>query len=216
MPKAMRAARARISHAAEAARLNPALRLGNRTTAALHTLLHAKKLSSVSHACANLERTTRLSRVCCAAFVEAGAPAIVFEHIRSLNRSMPHIDLLCCTLRTLRHVSSQPAGLGRGKAVPRLDICQPDTPGCVETLSDLLQMFRDKEEPFVLTCCLLKGICNAQPDAKVREPLLWILQPSRTHLTRMFSFHFAGGMFADGDYQTDSWRTQDLRAQAHT
>ena len=161
----MRAARERVLAAAAVARANPALRLGNRTAAALRTLRTAKALSAVTHACKNLERTTRLSRVCCHAFVSAGAPALIFEFVKTLNRSAPHLELLCAALRTLRHVAAQPAGVSsRGYDVggARLRVDAPRPKAAVDELADIVQAYRDKPEPFALACGLLGDVCSAQ------------------------------------------------------
>ena len=167
----MRAARERVLAAAAVARANPALRLGNRTAAALRTLRTAKALSAVTHACKNLERTTRLSRVCCHAFVSAGAPALIFEFVKTLNRSAPHLELLCAALRTLRHVAAQPAGVSsRGHDVggARLRVDAPRPKAAVDELADIVQAYRDKPEPFALACGLLADVCASQRAAQVR------------------------------------------------
>jgi abnormal spindle-like microcephaly-associated protein len=91
-----------------------------------------------------LEISTRLSKSCCEAFADAGAPEILYNLIRTCNRSLPHIELLQLVLATLENVSSYP------KLIPNLA-----TDNSVDILIDLIQMFRDKEVILWLSAHLL-------------------------------------------------------------
>jgi len=84
----------RICDAETQARKDPSLRLGRRTYAALQTLQSGKMVSHVLKACQTLEFSTYISRQCCEAFAAASASAILFNLLRSCNRSTPHQELL--------------------------------------------------------------------------------------------------------------------------
>jgi abnormal spindle-like microcephaly-associated protein len=84
----------RIKEADSRARADPSLKLGKQTSAALKVLQTGKMISQLLKACQTLELSTSLSRYCCEAFAQAGAPNILFSLLRSCNRSTPHQELL--------------------------------------------------------------------------------------------------------------------------
>ena len=73
---------------------DPALRLGNKTREALQILQKGKMISHVFKACQVLETSTYFSLPCCQSFVHASAATILFDLIKSCNRSTPHQELL--------------------------------------------------------------------------------------------------------------------------
>jgi abnormal spindle-like microcephaly-associated protein len=146
--KKVREARRKI--AAVAAAATEEMKLGNRTASALEALLGSTKLAVVMRACQTLEVATRLSSVCCENFARGGAAPVLYSMIRSCNRSEPHLMLLKHALSTLRHVSRE----------PRLVAYVSEPAEAVEVLVDLLQMFRDKEQTFLLAVSVLGLVCK--------------------------------------------------------
>jgi abnormal spindle-like microcephaly-associated protein len=137
----------RIARATHRARKNPGLVLGVRTKLALQELRTSKRLTEIMVAAKILETSTRLSRNCCVAFAECGAPEILYELIGTCNRSLPHIEILQYVLLTLRNVSCHHDLVG-----------SVATSKSVEILLDLVQMFRDKSEVFQVSVILLDRV----------------------------------------------------------
>ena len=135
---------ARVSEATLRARQDPSMRLGERTRTALCVLQTSKRLSEIMFAVTTLEMSTRLSRNCCIAFANAGAPEILYSLIRTCNRSLPHIELLNFILHTLRNVAAH-----------RDLVDKVATTSAADIYLDLIQMFRDKDTIFSLAICLL-------------------------------------------------------------
>jgi len=94
-----------------------------------------------------LETSTRLSKNCCAAFVEVGAPSILYELLGTCNRSLPHVEILHIVLLTLHNVSKHSNLLGRMA-----------TSKSGEVVLDLVQMFRDKEDIFLVALIILSRL----------------------------------------------------------
>lgn len=132
---------------------NPDLRIGNRASAALRLLLHCKSLTEIMALMSILELSTRLSYDCCVAFNKARAPAILFTLVRTCNRSLPHLELLHCTLQTMSNVSTHSDLLPDVAAEPN-----------VEVLLDLVQMFRDKNRIFALAVHLLSRLVRTKSE----------------------------------------------------
>jgi len=124
----------KIRLATQKALREPQMQLGRRTTRALYILQTSKRMVELMEAIETLEISTRLSKSCCIAFADTGAPTILYDLIRTCNRSLPHIELLQLVLATLENVSVYPT--------LRSSIATNDS---VDTLIDLIQMFRDKE-----------------------------------------------------------------------
>eukprot|EP00586_Coscinodiscus_wailesii_P008644 CAMPEP_0172523860 /NCGR_PEP_ID=MMETSP1066-20121228/293879_1 /TAXON_ID=671091 /ORGANISM="Coscinodiscus wailesii, Strain CCMP2513" /LENGTH=470 /DNA_ID=CAMNT_0013306955 /DNA_START=3300 /DNA_END=4709 /DNA_ORIENTATION=- len=138
----------KILKANQKAKLNPKLRLGVRTTYALKILQRSKRLTEIIRAVSILEISTRLSINCCAAFVQARAPEILYALVRTCNRSLPHIELLHYVLLTLTNV-----------AVHRKFIQGVASGNAIDILMDMIQMFRDKEFIFCLAIQLIETFC---------------------------------------------------------
>ena len=137
----------KIAQANQNANKNPQMRLGSRTSAALLVLQTSKRLTEIMVALRTLEVSTRLSPNCCVSFTNEQAHCILYNLIRSCNRSLPHMELLQIILKTLSNVMKFKR-LIEGNA----------TLDNIEILLDLIQMFRDKETIFYLTARLLKRI----------------------------------------------------------
>eukprot|EP01041_Mallomonas_annulata_P000646 gene646-1248_t len=126
---------------------DPSLRLGKRTVAALLILESGKMISHVIRACETLLLSTQYSTRCCKAFAETSASTVMFDSIRSCNRSTPHQELLRYCLAVLLNVARYPdLAPSVGKASHAAD-----------TLIDLMQMFRDKRSIF---CQSAEVLCN--------------------------------------------------------
>jgi len=120
---------------------------GPRTKDALQTLKTSTNLREVMIAVRTLENTTKLSTSCCKAFAKSDSPKILYDLMRSCNRSVPHIELLEYILDTLFHVS---------KHSDLIETIADDR--CIETLIDVIQLFRDKDEIFCAAAIILKRI----------------------------------------------------------
>jgi hypothetical protein len=150
----------------------------------LHVLRTSKSLSEMLKAVEVLEMVTRLSEVCCSAFANEGAPDLLFSLIRACNRSLPHIELLHCILRTLSNVA-------------QYYILLPSmaTVNGVEVFLDLVQMFRDKDAVFCLTVSLLERVVRHSEELQVRLLLVRLGQQYRSALDltlfRLLSRSFA-------------------------
>ena len=140
----------RVIQATFRAQQDPSMRLGERTNAALLVLQRSKRLSEIMVAITTLETSTRLSRKCCVAFAEAAAPGILYNLIRTCNRSLPHIELLHYVLQTLRNVANHQ---------DLVDMVA--TASSAEIYMDLVQMFRDKDTVFTLAIGLLEVVVHS-------------------------------------------------------
>ena len=155
----------RLRKATERAHQNPSLRLGARTKRALMELQTSKRLSEIMNAAKILETSTRLSRKCCLAFSEAGAPSILYNLVGTCNRSLPHIEILRYVLLTLNNVALHP------DLVPSVA-----TDNSANVFMDLLQMFRDKDDLFHLSVNLLCAVVQMNLKLRVSSSsALWTI-----------------------------------------
>jgi abnormal spindle-like microcephaly-associated protein len=145
----------RIANAKERARQNPDLVLGVRTQRALWELRTSKRLTEIMEAAKILETSTRLSINCCVAFVDVGAPNILYDLIGTCNRSLPHIEILYYVLLILQNVS-------RHKHLLEHVASSKAT----ELFLDLVQMLRDKQDLFIIAVTLLSRVARANDDCK--------------------------------------------------
>ncbi|KAF9928416.1 hypothetical protein FBU30_002374 [Linnemannia zychae] len=99
----IKAARKRIEHANATAEEH--MKLGNRTTMALDILLSSGQLSAVLKACYHLDVVTRLSKNSCLRLVEHNVVNIIFQLIKSCNRSQPHMEVLKHGLNIIENLS---------------------------------------------------------------------------------------------------------------
>ncbi|XP_029791259.1 abnormal spindle-like microcephaly-associated protein [Suricata suricatta] len=129
-------------------------KLYKRTALALHYLLTYKHLSAILEALKHLEVVTRLSPLCCENMAQSGAVSKIFVLIRSCNRSVPCMEVIRYAVQVLLNVAKYEKTTA---AVYSVD-------NCVDTLLDLLQMYREKPGDkvadkggsiFTKTCCLL-------------------------------------------------------------
>jgi abnormal spindle-like microcephaly-associated protein len=128
------------------------MKLGNRSKSALEILLTHKQLTFVLRAVENLDAVTRLSHTCCERLVQHDAVPIIFQLIRSCNRSKPHMAVLVHALRILVH-------LGRCKTTIHAVFSEGDA---ISMLVELLQMYRDKKDIFVSAAQLLVEIAKSE------------------------------------------------------
>lgn len=151
-----RTAALRIAVANENARQNPDLVLGIRTQRALRDLRTSKRLTEIMEAAKILETSTRLSINCCIAFVEIGAPHILYDLIGTCNRSLPHIEILHYVLLTLQNVSQH-----------KFLLANVASPKATDLFLDLVQMLRDKQELFVVALTLLSRVSRNNEQCKL-------------------------------------------------
>uniref|UniRef100_A0A8C1KM74 Abnormal spindle microtubule assembly n=1 Tax=Cyprinus carpio TaxID=7962 RepID=A0A8C1KM74_CYPCA len=109
-------------------------KLCNKTTTALSYLLGLQNYAYILAALKNLETATRLSPECCERLVESGATHTIFTLIRSCNRSVPSMEIITLSIQVLLNLS---------KYNRTIDAVY-DVDNSVETLLDLLQIYREK------------------------------------------------------------------------
>lgn len=143
---------ARLARATKVLSTNPQLRLGARTMAAL-SALKSRRLSEIMTAVCTLEMTTRYSRSCSLEFARAGAFEILLDHVRTFNRSLPHIEILSKVLLTMLNVVEYES--------TRQYLA---TSTGFEVLLDLVQMFRDKDHVFCLAVSLFACIVSCDEE----------------------------------------------------
>ena len=85
--------------------------------------------------CAVLRECTAYSKACCQLLAGGGGAAALLRVLGSCNRSAPHVAFLHSALPVLGALARQPA-----TAAALLE-----TDGCVAMLSELLQLFREKQ-----------------------------------------------------------------------
>ncbi|XP_006734124.1 abnormal spindle-like microcephaly-associated protein isoform X2 [Leptonychotes weddellii] len=129
-------------------------KLYKRTALALHYLLTYKHLSAILEALKHLEVVTRLSPLCCENMAQSGAVSKIFVLIRSCNRSVPCMEVIRYAVQVLLNVAKY----------EKTTAAVYDVENCIDTLLDLLQMYREKPGDkvadkggsiFTKTCCLL-------------------------------------------------------------
>ncbi|XP_054432419.1 abnormal spindle-like microcephaly-associated protein [Pteronotus mesoamericanus] len=135
-------------------------KLYQRAAFALHHLLTYRHLSAVLEALKHLEVVTRLSPLCCESMAQSGAVTKVFVLIRSCNRSIPCMEVVGYAVQVLLNVAKY----------ERTTAAVYDAEACVDTLLELLQMYREKpgdkvadksRSIFTKTCCLLAVLLKA-------------------------------------------------------
>uniref|UniRef100_A0A8C9UYW9 Abnormal spindle-like microcephaly-associated protein-like n=1 Tax=Scleropages formosus TaxID=113540 RepID=A0A8C9UYW9_SCLFO len=109
-------------------------KLCNKTAIAIDYLLKYKHFSYILAALKHLETATRLSPECCEHLVESGATLIIFTLIRSCNRSVPCMEVITYAIQVLLNLSKYEKTT---EAVYGVE-------DSVETLLDLLQIYREK------------------------------------------------------------------------
>ncbi|XP_070602481.1 abnormal spindle-like microcephaly-associated protein homolog isoform X2 [Erythrolamprus reginae] len=128
-------------------------KLYNRTAVAIDNLLKYKHFSYILVALKDLEIVTRLSPVCCENMAQSKAVCTIFTLIRSCNRSVPSMDVIKYSVQVLLNLSKYEKTADAVYSVKN----------SVETLLDLLQMYREKSGDktskktgsiFTKTCCL--------------------------------------------------------------
>uniref|UniRef100_A0A670YAQ7 Calponin-homology (CH) domain-containing protein n=1 Tax=Pseudonaja textilis TaxID=8673 RepID=A0A670YAQ7_PSETE len=128
-------------------------KLYNRTAVAIDYLLKYKHFSYILAALKDLEVVTRLSPVCCENMAQSKAVCTIFTLIRSCNRSVPSMDVIKYSVQVLLNLSKY----------ERTTDAVYSVENSVETLLDLLQMYREKAGDktseksgsiFTKTCCL--------------------------------------------------------------
>ncbi|KAF9570773.1 hypothetical protein EC968_001423 [Mortierella alpina] len=132
----IKAARKRIEHANATAEEH--MKLGNRTTMALDILLSSGQLSAVLKACYHLDVVTRLSKNSCLRLVEHNVINIIFQLIKSCNRSQPHMEVLKHALNIIENLSRDADTSGSVFWAPE----------GVEILVDSAQAYRENDMVF--------------------------------------------------------------------
>ncbi|XP_047377735.1 abnormal spindle-like microcephaly-associated protein isoform X2 [Sciurus carolinensis] len=149
-------------------------KLYKRTTLALHYLLTYKHLSAILEALKHLEVVTRLSPRCCENMAESGAISKIFVLIRSCNRSVPCMEVIRYAVQVLLNVAKY----------EKTTSAVYDAENCIDTLLELLQMYREKPGDkvadkggsiFTKTCCLLAVLLkttNRASDVRSRSKVV--------------------------------------------
>jgi abnormal spindle-like microcephaly-associated protein len=137
--------RRRLLAASEAARKNPKLRIGYRLATALEALLTSRQLSVVTQALRSLDQVTRVLPICCEEVVKLGAIQVMLALMQSCNRSLPHQELVSVALSVLRNIAAY-ASTARTVFEPH---------NLVDVLTELMQIYRDKEDLFAKATALL-------------------------------------------------------------
>ena len=116
----------------------------------------SEKLRVVIQAAKSLEIWTKSSYTSCKMLITSESVEVLYSLIRACNRSVPHVELLEYILETLFHVTKYE------DLIP--SICSESL---VETLVDLIQLFRDKDDIFCYAAIILKRIVLTEKDALV-------------------------------------------------
>uniref|UniRef100_A0A8C3SCB0 Abnormal spindle microtubule assembly n=1 Tax=Chelydra serpentina TaxID=8475 RepID=A0A8C3SCB0_CHESE len=141
-------------------------KLCNRTAVAIDYLLKYKHLSYILAALKHLEVVTRLSPLCCENMAQSGAIVTIFVLIRNCNRSIPCMEVIKYSVQVLLNVSKY----------ERTTQAVYEVENSVDTLLDLLQMYREKAGDktsekggsiFTKTCCLLAILLKDSKRASV-------------------------------------------------
>ncbi|XP_076352253.1 abnormal spindle-like microcephaly-associated protein homolog isoform X2 [Tachypleus tridentatus] len=101
----------------------------------------------------HLDVVTRLSASCCEKIAEGSAVEILFQLIRSCNRSLPHMELIKYSTNIL---------LNLAKYDKTVDSVWTVT-GSLDTLLDLLRIYREKGETIFSKVCTLLWIFFQDP-----------------------------------------------------
>ncbi|XP_069897534.1 abnormal spindle-like microcephaly-associated protein [Dipodomys merriami] len=149
-------------------------KLYKRTALALHYLSTSKHLSVILEALKHLEVVTRLSPLCCENMANGGAVSKIFVLIRSCNRSVPCMEVIRYAIQVLLHVAKY----------EKTTSAVYEVENCVDTLLELLQMYREKPGDkvadksgsiFTKTCCLLAVLLKARnraSDVRIRSKVV--------------------------------------------
>nr|XP_017822011.3 abnormal spindle-like microcephaly-associated protein isoform X2 [Callithrix jacchus] len=149
-------------------------KLYRRTALALRYLLTYKHLSAILEAVKHLEVVTRLSPLCCENMAQSGAISKIFVLIRSCNRSVPCMEVIRYAVQVLLNVAKY----------EKTTSAVYDAENCVDTLLELLQMYREKPgnkvadksgSIFTKTCCLLATLLkttNRASDVRSRSKVV--------------------------------------------
>ncbi|KAF9198159.1 hypothetical protein BGZ49_001118 [Haplosporangium sp. Z 27] len=188
----IKAARKRIEHANATAEEH--MKLGNRTTMALDILLSSGQLSAVLKACYHLDVVTRLSKNSCLRLVEHNVVNIIFQLIKSCNRSQPHMEVLKHGLNIIENLSRDPDTVGSVFWAPE----------GMEIIVDCAQAYRENEMVFesVVTILLIhlehddnrRRVMRAMgPEVKKLNGVLAIMQRKVERETRSKSLYMTPG-----------------------
>jgi len=112
---------------------------------AIRILQKSKNFSEVLKAVMVMEKITSQSMYECRVIIEANAHEELISIICSCNRSSPHLELIRLILSVLTNLSQHPHFLSR--------LASDKT---INTLTDVVHMFRDKPTPFVVASSLLE------------------------------------------------------------
>jgi abnormal spindle-like microcephaly-associated protein len=124
--------------------------LGARTVSALQILLTHTQLTFVLRAVVALVAATNFSAGCCKRLVDGNAIPILFQLVKSCNRSKPHMAVLVQVLQLMLNLADCPA---TSDAV----FHNGET---VEALINLCQMYRDKVEIFGKALAIMMSFTN--------------------------------------------------------
>eukprot|EP00808_Paulinella_micropora_P001552 g30257.t1 len=130
----LQAIKTRLAHCNRQYKLSESI--GARTESALEQLLGSRQLSTVITAIQRLNELTLILPSCCIAASEQNAVSALYAVLRSCNRSKPHLELASLCLSALYNIALYPP--------TREAVFAPQQ--CLDTLTDKMQMCRDKPE----------------------------------------------------------------------
>ncbi|KAG0242686.1 hypothetical protein BGX31_011681 [Mortierella sp. GBA43] len=188
----IKAARMKIEHATATAEEH--MKLGNRTTMALDILLSSGQLSSVLKACYHLDVVSRLSKNSRLRLVEHNVVNIIFQLIKSCNRSQPHMEVLKHGLNIIENLSLDKDTMNSVFWAPE----------GVEIIVDCAQGYRENEVVFESVVKILlihleqderrrRAVKAMAPEVKKLKGVLTVMQRKVDRETRSKSLYSAPG-----------------------
>ncbi|KAF9984582.1 hypothetical protein BGZ65_000089 [Modicella reniformis] len=188
----IKAARRRIEHANATAEEH--MKLGNHTTMASDILLSSGQLSAVLKACYHLDVVSRLSKNSRLRLVEHNVINIIFQLIKSCNRSQPHMEVLKHGLNIIENLSLDSDTIGSVFWAPE----------GIEIIVDCVQAYRENEVVFESVVRILlihleqdekrRRVVKAMaPEVKKLKGVLTVMQRKVDRETRSKSLYSAPG-----------------------
>ncbi|KAG1653330.1 Abnormal spindle-like microcephaly-associated [Nymphon striatum] len=124
------------------------MKLCHRTKSALDYLLGYKSITTILAALQHLDVVTRLSSVCCEKLAEGNAVETIFTLVKSCNRSLPHMEVIKYSVNILLNLSKY------DRTVASVHVVD----GSLDTLLELMTIFREKGEVIFTKCATLLWI----------------------------------------------------------
>ncbi|KAI9591941.1 hypothetical protein BDF19DRAFT_453076 [Syncephalis fuscata] len=195
--RVLRIARARIEKAN--ANVQEDMRLINRTTVAIETILGSRRLTDVIHACIHLEVATRWSRECRRRLLDHNVVGVMLSTMSSCNQSAPHKRLLMHACRTLQHLATDPQCM---------EAVLPN-PAAVDVMIDLLKVYQRKYEDAELFKSIAQIFLLITCEPQCCRPILRTVNAVR----RMHEIHVLAKKRHEREVATSTAASTDKQAQ---